>query len=131
MTYPTPMIPCAWGELIDKITILEIKNNFVTDPHKRTVVAHELSALMGIAQPVLGTNENLKNLKAALYKINASLWIIEDNIRLKERDKNFDQDFVALARSVYITNDKRADLKQQINLLLHSEFSEVKNYKPY
>ena len=125
------MIPCAWGELIDKITILEIKHNFVTDPHKRIVVAHELSALMAIAQPALEAHENLKNLKTALYEINASLWTIEDDIRLKERDKNFDQDFVALARSVYITNDKRADLKQQINLLLQSEFSEVKNYKPY
>ena len=131
MTYPTPLIPCAWGELIDKITILEIKNCFVTDPQKRKIVAHELETLMGIAQSVLEANPAIKNLKNNLYQTNSSLWTIEDEIRLKERDKNFDDEFVALARSVYITNDKRADLKHQINSLLKSEFSEVKNYKPY
>lgn len=131
MTYPTPLIPCAWGELIDKITILEIKNCFVTDPQKRKIVSHELETLMDIAQSVLEANPAIKNLKNDLYQTNSSLWTIEDEIRLKERDKNFDDEFVALARSVYITNDKRADLKHQINSLLKSEFSEVKNYKPY
>ena len=131
MTYPTPLIPCAWGELIDKITILEIKNCFVTDTQKRKLIAHELETLMDIAQSVLDTNPAIKNLKTDLYQINSSLWTIEDEIRLKEKEKIFDEKFIELARSVYITNDKRAGLKHQINILLQSEFSEVKNYQPY
>ena len=131
MTYPTPLIPCAWGELIDKITILEIKNCFVTDTQKRKLIAHELETLMHIAQSVLDTNPAIKNLKTDLYQTNSSLWTIEDEIRLKEKEKIFDEKFIELARSVYITNDKRADLKHQINSLLNSEFSEVKNYQPY
>ena len=131
MTYPTPLIPCAWGELIDKITILEIKNCFVTDTQKRKLIAHELETLMDIAQSVLDTNPAIKNLKTDLYQTNSSLWTIEDEIRLKEKEKIFDEKFIELARSVYITNDKRADLKHQINSLLNSEFSEVKNYLPY
>ena len=131
MTYPTPLIPCAWGELIDKITILEIKNCFVTDAQKRKLIAHELETLMDIAQSVLDTNPAIKNLKTDLYQTNSSLWTIEDEIRLKEKEKIFDEKFIELARSVYITNDKRAGLKHQINILLQSEFSEVKNYQPY
>ena len=131
MTYPTPLIPCAWGELIDKITILEIKNFFVTDTQKRKLIAHELETLMDIAQSVLDTNPAIKNLKTDLYQTNSSLWTIEDEIRLKEKEKIFDEKFIELARSVYITNDKRAGLKHQINILLQSEFSEVKNYQPY
>ena len=131
MTYPTPLIPCAWGELIDKITTFEIKNCFVTDTQKRKLIAHELETLMDIAQSVLDTNPAIKNLKTDLYQINSSLWTIEDEIRLKEKEKIFDEKFIELARSVYITNDKRADLKHQINSLLNSEFSEVKNYQPY
>ena len=131
MTYPTPLIPCAWGELIDKITILEIKNCFVTDTQKRKLIAHELETLMDIAQSVLDTNPAIKNLKTDLYQTNSSLWTIEDEIRLKEKEKIFDEKFIELARSVYITNDKRAGLKHQINILLQSEFSEVKNYQPY
>ena len=86
---------------------------------------------MDIAQSVLDTNPAIKNLKTDLYQINSSLWTIEDEIRLKEKEKIFDEKFIELARSVYITNDKRAGLKHQINILLQSEFSEVKNYQPY
>ena len=125
------MVPVSWGELFDKITILQIKSERITDPAKKQNVDRELAELLAVmdsAMPLPGeVNAIMDELRAA----NSSLWDIEDNIRLCERDKRFDEEFIGLARSVYVTNDKRAELKKQINLLLDSGLVEEKSYESY
>jgi hypothetical protein len=120
-----PHIPVSWGELIDKITILEIKQEKLP-PDARAFVTRELAALTALEQP-----ERVGPLKAELKDINRALWDIEDAIRDKERAGSFDADFIALARSVYRTNDRRAAVKRQIDLLLNSPLREEKSYTPY
>jgi predicted nucleic acid-binding Zn-ribbon protein len=124
------LVPTAAGELIDKITILEIKSERIADPAKRANVARELAALSEPAQALPWSNE-LRALKASLKQVNEAIWEIEDKVRDAERDKRFDAAFVALARSVYQTNDKRAALKREINVKLGSAIVEEKSYKPY
>lgn len=121
-------IPVSWGELVDKITILEIKSERIDDLRKRVNVQRELYILTG-RMGELGPE--VETLKAELKAINAELWDIEDEIRDCEREKNFGPRFVALARAVYVTNDRRADVKRQINLALSSELVEEKSYRPY
>ena len=124
----TPMVPVSWGELLDKITILQIKQERLRDDAKRINVTVELTALTAVA----GTGmAQAAALLAALKKVNEALWDIEDRIRDKERDAAFDAEFIALARAVYVTNDKRADLKRDINRLLGSALMEEKSYSPY
>lgn len=126
-TRPAPLVPVSWGELIDKITILEIKAARLEGP-ARANVAHELALLAAAAAPI---NALVSDLKAELKAINETLWAVEDQIRDKERAKLFDDGFVALARSVYRHNDARGALKRRINLALGSELIEEKSYKPY
>ncbi|MDH3346780.1 MAG: DUF6165 family protein [Desulfobulbaceae bacterium] len=128
----TPTIPISWGELFDKITILEIKSARINDNKKQSNILKELSKLNEVvaqsgytASPT--TEEAIQHLK----EVNEDLWSIEDDIRECERQKKFDAPFIKLARSVYITNDKRSNLKLRINMLLGSELLEEKSYQDY
>jgi hypothetical protein len=118
------------GELLDKITILQIKRNKIVDEAKRTNVERELSVLWPEAESLLATGE-VYALFDELRSINETLWLIEDDIREKERVALFDGEFVELARSVYKTNDKRAHVKKQIDILSKSNLTEEKSYEKY
>ena len=124
----TPISP---GELIDKITILEIKKEFIIDSNKLKNINYEYNLLMEIYNDDISKTDGVDVLKTELKNINLSLWKIEDDIRDCERDKIFDNTFVELARSVYFTNDKRSMVKLEINLLLNSSLVEEKSYKDY
>ncbi len=126
----TPMTPVSWGELIDKITILEIKAERLTDAAKRANVVTELTLLAQIAAPAR-QSEEVTALTAALKAVNEALWEIEDHIRDKEAAQQFDARFIELARAVYVTNDRRAALKRDLNRVLSSGLVEEKSYKPY
>jgi hypothetical protein len=125
--------PISLGELIDKITILEIKAVNITDSEKLRNVTHELDVLNAKVDQLLDETGKAKlaPLKASLKDINQSLWVIEDDIRDCERAKDFGPKFIELARSVYFTNDKRAAVKKDINLAFGSELVEEKSYKDY
>lgn len=125
------MVPVAAGELIDKITILEIKSERIGDPAKRANVRRELAALEAVRDAAIPASAGLVRLTDALRAVNAELWQIEDDIRDCERAGNFGERFVALARAVYRTNDRRAALKREINELLGSALVEEKSYRPY
>jgi hypothetical protein len=127
---PTPNIQISWGELIDKITILEIKMRRLKSQEASENVRRELSVLTSTANEVL-LQPNLLSLKRQLESINQALWDIEDQIRAKEATKSFDHQFIELARSVYINNDKRGELKRMINTLLNSKLVEEKQYPSY
>src|SRR5665213_2809014 len=123
-----PMVPVSWGELLDKITILQIKQERLEDDAKRANVEAELAALSRIAGAAMA---EAAAALAELKQVNQALWEIEDAIRDKERAGAFDGEFIALARAVYVTNDLRAALKRDINLLLKSALVEEKSYRPY
>ena len=127
---PAPFIPVSWGELIDKITILEIKRARLEGEAVLANVGRELEALSAIAAPVLAESESARRQMARLKALNETLWNVEIAIRAKEAANSFDGKFVALARAVYQHNDERAVLKRQINLQLGSELIEEKNYQP-
>ena len=124
-------IPISPGELVDKITILEIKKEFIDDVNKLKNINHEYDLLMQIYNNDVSITDGVDELKTKLKNINLSLWKIEDDIRDCERDKIFDNTFIELARSVYFTNDKRSKVKLEINLLLNSSLVEEKSYKDY
>lgn len=123
--------PIATGELIDKITILEIKNSKITDPQKRANVINELTLLTNTLTEHVPGSTQLTELTNQLLQINQKLWDIEDAIRIKERKKQFDDEFITLARAVYFTNDQRAVVKRSINLLTESSIIEEKQYTDY
>ena len=127
----TPLIPVSWGELLDKITILQIKRERLTGAVALANVARELDALGAIAAPVLADDRMATDLTAKLKQLNETLWEIEDRIRDKEAAGAFDTDFIALARAVYKRNDERAALKKQLNLQLASGLVEEKSYRSY
>ena len=127
------LVPVSIGELIDKITILEIKNRLISDPIKLKNVKREYDYLCSVlvennigypsgAMAVLGED---------LARVNNELWLIEDQIRDCERENRFDETFIQLARSVYIKNDERASLKYKINCLSGSDLTEEKSYAAY
>ena len=125
------LIPGSPGELIDKITILEIKFGKILDVSKRMNVGRELEALsISLEQNIIISTE-LAALKLNLKKVNEVLWDIEDDIRSCERKSDFGPIFVKLARSVYFQNDRRAALKKEINVLLGSDIIEEKSYAKY
>jgi hypothetical protein len=119
------------GELIDKITILQIKQARITDPNKLANVETELATLTETAQEALAFGEELERLTADLKAVNECLWDIEDEIRICERAGDFGPRFIELARAVYHQNDRRAALKRQINQLLGSRLVEEKQYVSY
>ena len=127
---PTPMVPTSWGDLIDKITILEIKNSKIENPTALANVQKELALLQKAAEGRLEATEII-DIKSKLYLVNEELWNIEDRIREKERANEFDGEFISLARSVYKRNDERAALKRLLNVTLASEIIEEKSYKKY
>lgn len=126
-----PDIQISWGELIDKITILEIKEQRLLSKQSLTNVRNELAALLDVAQHTLAERKDVATLKEQLKSINQTLWEIEDKIRAKEAAQLFDQEFIQLARSVYMNNDRRGDLKRRINVLLNSSLGEEKQYTSY
>jgi hypothetical protein len=119
------------GELIDKITILEIKSDRIADPAKLANVHHELGILRAIRDRDIPPSPGLDRLTVDLKAVNAKLWTIEDEIRDREREARFDERFVTLARSVYRANDRRAALKAEINALLGATIVEEKSYAAY
>lgn len=128
---PELLVPISPGELIDKITILEIKSQRMTDPAKLHNVRTELALLNDTwrASPYSSTDIGAE--RAALREVNAKLWEIEDRIRDKERGQAFDDVFIELARAVYVTNDERAAVKKKINSMLGSTLVEEKSYADY
>ncbi|MEM7619487.1 MAG: DUF6165 family protein [Pseudomonadota bacterium] len=124
-------IPVSVGELLDKITILEIKSQRIEDETKCKNVEQELSALQSVRRQAQLYSPPLEEIVQALKKINEVLWDIEDKIRFKEAQQSFDQEFIELARSVYQTNDERALLKRKINELTGSKLIEEKSYQDY
>jgi len=125
-----PMVALSWGELIDKITILEIKQQRLSSADAVVNVQRELAALTA-AVTASGVPAGVAAVKQALKTVNEKLWDIEDRIRAKEAQGSFDQDFIELARSVYFNNDERAKLKREINRLMNSELVEEKQYTTY
>lgn len=126
-----PVAPVSWGELADKISILEIKTARIMEGVQRANVARELAALSPLLDAIDNAPEGLSALRAELRSINERLWDIEDQIRGKEACLAFDSEFVALARAVYTTNDERGRLKRRINELLGSNLVEEKQYTSY
>ena len=127
--------PISLGELVDKITILEIKLVNISDPNKHHNVRNEHDLLKSTLEQVIGDSgvdrTVFETFKAELKSINETLWKIEDDIRECERDQDFSAKFVELARSVYFTNDKRAATKNAMNLKFGSELVEEKSYESY
>ena len=126
-----PKIPISWGELLDKITILEIKLENLVSKSALQNVENEQQQLNTILLEYALDKKNIEMLFAELKKINKKLWDIEDSIREKERKKSFDEAFIQLARSVYIINDQRSRVKRSINDALGSDLIEEKSYSEY
>lgn len=124
-------VPVSPGELLDKITILEIKSERIRDPAKLVNVRLELSILNKTWTGFVSLDDTIERIHADLKRINESLWEIEDDIRDSERAGEFDARFVALARAVYVTNDQRAAAKKELNLYLGSDIVEEKSYADY
>ncbi len=124
-------IPVSLGELLDKISILEIKSIKISNESKLANIKKELSGLKKVLENLNINFSEIKKLYEELYKINLGLWEIEDSIRILEKNKNFEKDFIDLARSVYITNDKRFQVKNEINKLFNSNYVEEKSYEDY
>ena len=127
----SPQVPISWGELFDKTTILQIKLENLSSKNALENVEQELKKLQSIlTQNGPKTTETIQ-LEGELWRTNQQLWGIEDKIRDKERTNSFDDEFIQLARSVYITNDERSRIKRKINELLGSELVEEKSYAEY
>ena len=122
--------PVSLGELVDKISILHIKSINIKDDEKIKLIREELE-LLNITLNDHIKKDDIQKYLDSLIEINSKLWIIEDDIRDCERNKNFDQKFIDLARSVYFTNDKRSEVKLDINLKFGSKIIEVKSYEEY
>jgi hypothetical protein len=127
----TISVPVSYGELIDKITILEIKSERIKDSAKLVNVRVELDLLNGTWTAAAASRTDIAAERGELRVVNEALWDIEDRIRVKEKAKAFDAEFVELARSVYIRNDERATVKRAINDKLGSTLVEEKSYESY
>ena len=127
----TPLIPISWGELFDKITILQIKLDNIQDKNALKNIKIEYDKLFKIYDNNFLEDVSAKRFLTDLKNINKKLWNIEDNIRDKERRKSFDKKFIELARSVYITNDERSRVKRNINETFGSQLIEEKSYSDY
>ena len=124
-------VPVSPGEVLDKITILEIKSERMEDAAKVANVRVELKLLQETWARNITDDDVIRDLHAQLKEINEALWEIEDDIRDKERVKEFDERFIELARAVYFTNDRRSEVKKKLNLHLGSEIVEEKSYQDY
>ena len=124
-------VPVSPGELIDKLTILEIKLERMSDPAKKANVAKEFDVLSQELATSVRQSSELAQLHSALKQVNETLWVVEDDIRDCERAQDFGPKFIELARSVYRINDRCAEVKKEINLLLNSDLVEEKSYAAY
>jgi len=124
----TPLLPLSWGEVFDKVTILGIKSERFTDPLMLENVRRELGIVLEVIGDMGRFPPELPPLLAALRKINEELWHLEDEIRKHEMQERFDEVFISLARRVYFTNDRRSEVKSDINRLLGSRLVEEKSY---
>tara|TARA_Y100000813_G_C23844493_1_gene203592 strand:+ start:120 stop:506 length:387 start_codon:yes stop_codon:yes gene_type:complete len=124
-------IPASIGELFDKITILEIKKSKIKDDNKLIFINKELDLLKKVVKSKKINTRSLSPLIKKLKNVNLKLWNVEDKLRKFEKNKQFKKDFINYARKVYYTNDKRAILKNEINLKTNSIISEVKSYEKY
>lgn len=125
------LAPVSFGELLDKVTILQIKSERMQDPVKVANVRKELDALQRIWNAHPASNTDISLLMSRLKAVNERLWVIEDDIRILEKGQRFDDEFVQLARSVYFENDERAHIKKEIKLALGSAYIEEKSYQDY
>jgi len=125
------LIPISPGELLDKITILEIKSVRIESTEKKANVDNELGMLNKVWADAVTQDAEVIAMRAELKNINENLWDIEDDIRDEERARRFGEKFIQLARSVYVTNDLRGDVKKRINLHLNSDIVEEKSYQDY
>lgn len=123
-------IEVSHGEIVDKLTILQIKKNNITDSEKLVNIDNEYNYLFSVVENNLGISTTSSEY-LELLSVNQELWVIEDDIREKERQKEFDEEFIKLARAVYYTNDVRAKIKKEINLKYSSGFVEEKSYSQY
>ena len=123
-------VPVSVGELIDKLSILHVKQLKISNEEKLEYVNKEFELLYNISSYYLN-NQEIENLYHQLVEINKKLWDIEDKLRVIESENNFDSTFIELARKVYFTNDERFRLKNEINLITSSEIREMKDYKKY
>jgi len=124
-------VPVSFGELLDKIAILQIKSERMSDPAKLANVRNELDALEKTWMAHPAASGDIARMRADLKAVNERLWVIEDDIRIKEKAQAFDEEFIRLARSVYVENDTRARIKKEINLALGSSYVEEKSYEDY
>lgn len=126
-----PMLPVSWGEVYDKLTILQIKAVKIQDPAKLANIVREKNEIEAVAATIANPPESLNDLVNQLRAVNTELWDIEDGKRDCERRQCFDESFIQLARQVYIKNDRRAAIKKDINTILGSVLSEEKSYSAY
>ena len=125
------LVPVSFGELLDKIAILQIKSERMSDAAKLANVRNELNALETTWAAHPAAAQDIAGLRADLKAVNERLWVIEDDIRVKEKAQAFDDEFIHLARAVYFENDERARIKKAINLALGSSYVEEKSYQDY
>ena len=123
-------VPVSVGEMIDKLSILQVKKTKVKDETKLEFINKEFELLYNLSSSYLD-NVEIESIYHELVKVNSKLWDVEDKLRILERDHKFDDEFVTLARNVYFTNDERFRLKNEINLISNSEIREVKDYVKY
>jgi hypothetical protein len=123
-------IPVSVGEMIDKLSILQVKKNKIIDENKLEFINKEFELLYNFSSEYLN-NLEIELIYSKLILVNTNLWDIEDKLRVLEKEKKFDNEFVASARKVYFTNDERFRLKNEINLLTSSEIREIKDYVKY
>lgn len=123
-------VPISIGEMIDKLSILQVKKTKVQDEKKLEFINKEFELLYNLSSTFLN-NVEIEVIYHELVKVNSALWDVEDNLRIFESEKKFDDEFITLARKVYFTNDERFRLKNEINLISKSEIREVKDYVKY
>ena len=123
-------VPVSVGELIDKLSILQVKKLKIINPEGLKYVSEEYELLYNESEVYLQLN-GVKSLYDSLIEVNSALWDVEDKLRVFESEKKFDEEFIELSRKVYYTNDERFRLKNEINLITFSKIREVKDYKPY
>lgn len=123
-------VPVSVGELIDKLSILQVKKLKITNPEGLKYVSEEFELLHNKSEVYLQLS-GVKSLYNSLIEVNSTLWDVEDKLRVFESEKKFDEEFIKLSRKVYYTNDERFRIKNEINLITFSKIREVKDYKPY
>ena len=123
-------VPVSVGEMIDKLSILQVKKNNVKDENKLVFINKEFELLYNFSSEYL-SNLETESIYHRLVEVNSNLWEVEDKLRIMEKEQRFDDEFISLARKVYFTNDERCTLKNKINLITDSEIREIKDYVKY